>query len=125
MEPTTFSALHAMEKLGYVVRRQVPGQPQEGLRPPDAEGPAAEGQAGAAGRGGERHRGRRSRGTQIATTRETLLAIIENLARDEAQAAGEQRRMPSTRAMSDRLKAGPQKRAPRAQPRSGLGLPRE
>ena len=40
MEPTTFAALKAMERLGYIARRQRGGRPQEGLCVPHAEGPA-------------------------------------------------------------------------------------
>ena len=48
----------------------------------------------------------------IAAMREGLLSMIDNLARDEALAAGEDRRMPSTREMARRLKV-PLKRARR------------
>ena len=45
MEPTTFSAIKAMEKLGYVARKQLPENRKNGLRLPHAEGPAAEAQS--------------------------------------------------------------------------------
>ena len=42
---------------------------------------------------------------EIAAMRKALLAMIDNLARDEAQAAQDDRRIPSTRELADRLKA--------------------
>ena len=84
MEPTTFAALRAMEKLGYVVRRKLPdnrrnvhvfltarGKALEGKLVPLAEhvNRIAVGGVGAA---------------DLAVTRKTLLTIIENLARDPA-----------------------------------------
>ncbi len=105
MEPTTFSALRAMEKLGYVERRQKPGDRKQifihltpfgrSLREklvPLAEEVNAIAVAGL----GER---------EIAAMRKALLAMIDNLARDEAQAAQDDRRIPSTRELADRLKA--------------------
>jgi len=42
----------------------------------------------------------------IAATRQTLLAIIENLARDDAASADPERRIPSTREIASRVAAG-------------------
>jgi hypothetical protein len=42
----------------------------------------------------------------IAATRQTLLAIIENLARDDADSADPARRIPSTRELASRVAAG-------------------
>lgn len=97
MEPTTFTALRAMERLGYVTRRRVGDDRKKVhvfLTPKgrllkrrlvplaeDVNNIAVAG-VGAAG---------------IATTRAVLLAIIENLARDEEAAST---RMPSTRALA-------------------------
>jgi MarR family transcriptional regulator, organic hydroperoxide resistance regulator len=83
MEPTTHVALNTMERLGYVVRRQVRGNRRNVyvfLTPrgralkrklvplaEDVNRIAVDGVAGA----------------DFAATRRTLLAIIENLARDE------------------------------------------
>ena len=113
MEPTTFSALRAMEKLGYVERRQKPGDRKQvfihltpfGRSLRDQLVPLAEEVNAIAVSGlGER---------EVATMRKALLAMVDNLARDEAQAAGEDRRMPSTREVAERLKA-PAKRMRRA-----------
>ena len=102
MEPTTFSALKAMERLGYVVRRRRDGDRKKvyvfltpkGRRLRDKLVPLAEEV--------NRIAVRSVPAADIATARAVLLAIIENLARDE-QAAD--RRMPSTRELA-RLKAG-------------------
>lgn len=105
MEPTTFSALKTMERLGYVARRKLgsdrkkvyvfltpKGRDLKSCLVPLAEevnNIAAEGVAAA----------------DIATTRAVLLAIIENLARSEQML---DKRMPSTREIA-RLKTGGRK----------------
>jgi MarR family transcriptional regulator, organic hydroperoxide resistance regulator len=102
MEPTTFSALKAMERLGYIVRRRRSGDRKKvyvfltpkGQALRDKLVPLAEEVNRIAVRGVP--------AADITTTRTLLFAIIENLARDE-QAAD--RRMPSTRELA-RLKAG-------------------
>ena len=84
MEPTTFTALKSMEKRGYIVRRQAPGNRKNVYVHLTARGRALKAKlvplaeevnrvavAGLARRDLER-------------TRRHLLAIIENLARDEA-----------------------------------------
>lgn len=103
MEPTTFTALKAMEKLGYVTRDQVPENRRKvfvhltplGRSLRDRLVPLAE----------EVNRISISGvpAADIAATRRTLLAVIENLAADEAAAALQQRRVPSTREMSRRV----------------------
>jgi DNA-binding MarR family transcriptional regulator len=96
-EPTTFAALNAMQRLGYVMRRQRDGDRKKvyvfltpkGRALKRALVPLAEEvNAIAATRVAPRN---------IATTRKVLLAIIENLARDEA---GRGKRMPSTRVLA-------------------------
>lgn len=103
MEPTTFSALNAMEKLGYVVRRQRPGNrrkvyvyltPKGRLLKAKLVPLAEDVNRIAVGRVPPEH---------IAVTRQTLLAIIENLAREDA--ADPQRRIPSTRELASRVAA--------------------
>ncbi|NWG23503.1 MAG: MarR family transcriptional regulator [Pseudorhodoplanes sp.] len=101
MEPTTFSALRAMEQLGYIVRRQLPGNRRKvfvflttrgrALRNkllPLAEDVNATAVAGV-------------RASDVAATRRTLLAIVENLARDEVASESLVRRVPSTRELSE------------------------
>lgn len=97
MEPTTFSALKAMERLGYIARRQVGGDRKKVYVFLTPRGralkrdlvPLAEEVNAAAARG--------VRKADIAVARVALLAIIENLAREEA---AQDKRMPSTRALA-------------------------
>ncbi len=99
MEPTTFSALRAMERLGYVVRRRTANNRKKvyvyltpkGRQLKEKLVPLAEAVNEIATRNVSRQ--------DVATTREVLLAIISNLARDEI-AVGMP--MPSTRALNAR-----------------------
>ena len=109
MEPTTFSALKAMERLGYVMRRQMPGNKRKVFVFLTPKGrllkaklvPLAEDVNEIAVHG--------VRPADIAATRQTLLAIIENLARDETQSAAKQRRIPSTRELASLVAAANRK----------------
>jgi len=84
-EPTTFSALTAMEKAGYIERRKLPHNAKnvyvyltpQGRALKDVLVPIAE-EINAVGVAGVDPK-------DVATTRAVLLAIIENLARDEAR----------------------------------------
>ena len=84
MEPTTFSAIQAMQRLGYVTRRHQAGNRKKvyvfltpkGRRLKEKLVPLAE----AVNRVGARN----VAAGDIAITRRTLLVVIENLARDEA-----------------------------------------
>jgi DNA-binding MarR family transcriptional regulator len=106
MEPTTFSALKAMERLGYVVRRRRNDDRKKmyvfltpkGRRLRDKLVPLAEEVNRIAVRGVS--------AADIATTRMVLLAIIEKMARDEE---GADMRMPSTRDLA-RLKVTARRR---------------
>ena len=102
MEPTTFSALKAMERFGMVTRRQMPGNkkkvfvyltPKGRLLKSKLVPLAEEVNAVAA---------QNVKASDIAITRQTLLAIIENLARDELEATAKERRIPSTREWAER-----------------------
>jgi DNA-binding MarR family transcriptional regulator len=100
MEPTTFSALKAMEKLGYVTRRQQPDSRKKvyvfltpkGRALREKLVPLAEevNEIAVAG----------ARPEAIAAAREMLLVMIQNLARDEAEQMAAKRHMPSTRELS-------------------------
>jgi DNA-binding MarR family transcriptional regulator len=111
MEPTTFAALKAMEKLGYVTRRKLPGNRKKvhiHLTPAGAAlkaklVPLAEEVNAIAVKGVDPE--------TIAVTRATLLAMIQNLAADELAAAGSPRRLPSTRELSRRIAASAEKRS--------------
>jgi DNA-binding MarR family transcriptional regulator len=106
MEPTTFAAVKAMETLGYVTRRQLPGNRKKvfvfltpkGRALKDKLVPLAEEVNDVAVCGVSP--------AAVAATRQTLLSIIENLAADEAESASAQRRIPSTRELASRIAAG-------------------
>jgi len=99
MEPTTFAAIKAMEKLGYVQRRQKPSSRKNvyvfltpaGRALKSKLVPFAEAVNEIAVRG--------IPAADVTVTRKTLLAMIENLAVEEAPSQGATRRMPSTRHM--------------------------
>src|SRR5499426_2234452 len=126
MEPTTFSALNAMEKLGYVARRPSPTNRKEVhvYLTPKARAlktklvPLAEEVNAVALR--------RVDPGDVAATRRTLLALIANLAADEAESLTLRRRIPSTRELS-RVLSGSRARTRKSKPRrrrhAGRGLP--
>jgi MarR family transcriptional regulator, organic hydroperoxide resistance regulator len=97
MEPTTFSALKSMERLGYITRRQVGGDRKKVYLFLTPKGralkyklvPIAEkvNRIAVAGISAE----------DVARMRRVLLAIIDNIARDEESL---EIRLPSTRALS-------------------------
>jgi len=110
MEPTTFTALKAMERLGYVDRRQLAdnrkniyvfltpkGRSLRARLVPLAEDVNRVAVAGMAA-------------SEVALARASLLAIIENLARDEEQSQDPARRVPSTRELARRLSEAPRAR---------------
>ncbi len=87
MEPTTFAALQAMEKLGYVVRQRRPENRKnihvyltdEGRALRDRLSPVAIGINERAVRGVSE--------ADLAATRRTMLAMIQNLSEDEGLAS--------------------------------------
>ena len=109
MEPTTFSALKAMERLGYVLRRRVGGDRKKiyvfltpkGRRLKDRLVPLAETVNKIAVRG--------VKPAAVDATRDVLLAIITNLAQDEL---ARDLPMPSTRSLKNvrGRRAAPRKR---------------
>ena len=113
MEPTTSAALQAMEKLGYITRRQMPHNRKnvhvhlttKGRSLKDKLVPLAEDVNSVAVRG--------VRAADLAAARSALLAIIENLARDELESANERRRVPSTRELARRVADAHRGRRPR------------
>jgi DNA-binding MarR family transcriptional regulator len=126
MEPTTYAAVRAMIKLGYVTRRNAPGNRKNlyvYLTPKgralkrklvplakDVNTVAIDGLAL----------------DDVEATRRTLLAIIRNLAADEA-AAPVGRRVPSTRELGRRISDADRKRASRGdgKPKDGRRLSAE
>jgi DNA-binding MarR family transcriptional regulator len=96
MEPTTFAALKAMERLGYIVRQRVGRDKKKvyifltpkGRRLKERLVPLAEAVNAVAIRGVKR--------ADVTAAREVLLAIIANLAQDEIDS---DLPIPSTRAL--------------------------
>ena len=110
MEPTTFSALKAMERIGYVTRRQMPDNRKNVYVFLTPKGRALKAKLVPLAEDVNRVAVTGISPADIARSREILLAIIENLARDEARAENSARRIPSTRELS-RLAAGKARRA--------------
>jgi DNA-binding MarR family transcriptional regulator len=108
MEPTTFSALKAMERLGYVLRRHRAGDRKKIFIFLTPKGralrhrlvPLAQEVNSIAVRGVP--------AADVVATRKALLTIIENLARDESEA---DKRMPSTQQVARFKRASVRKRA--------------
>ncbi|WP_368426141.1 MarR family winged helix-turn-helix transcriptional regulator [Tistlia sp.] len=102
MEPTTHSAILRMEELGYLTRRHPEGNRRklqiyltgEGRRLKDVLVPLAE-EVNRVAIGAQP-------AAEIETTRRVLLAMIQNLADDEAEALGQGQRVPSTRSLGRR-----------------------
>jgi DNA-binding MarR family transcriptional regulator len=105
MEPTTFAALKAMEKLGYVKRRQMPASRKNVYVFLTPAGRALKQKLVPQAEEVNRIAIRGVAASEVATTRRTLLTMIENMALDEAEAQTHARRVPSTRQVA-RLVAG-------------------
>jgi len=97
MEPTTFSALKAMERLGYIARRRIGGDRKKIFVFLTPKGRRLKRQLVPLAKEVNAVAARRVRKADIAVTRAVLLAIIENLARAEA---AQDKRMPSTRELA-------------------------
>jgi DNA-binding MarR family transcriptional regulator len=100
MEPTTFAALNAMEKLGYVTRRQMPASRKNVYVFLTPTGRALKAKLVPLAEEVNQIAIRGVAPGDVATTRRTLLAMIENLAADEAAALKGERRVPATRQMA-------------------------
>jgi DNA-binding MarR family transcriptional regulator len=100
MEPTTFSALNAMERLGYVVRKPSPTSRKEVHVYLTRKGRALKNKLVPLAEEVNEVALRDIGAADIATTRRTLLAFIENLAADEMDSLATRRRIPSTRELS-------------------------
>jgi DNA-binding MarR family transcriptional regulator len=100
MEPTTFSALGAMEKRGYIARRPSPTSRKEVHIYLTPKGRALRNKLVPSAEDVNEVALRRVPAADVAATRRTLLAIIENLAADEAETLAPHRRIPSTRELS-------------------------
>jgi DNA-binding MarR family transcriptional regulator len=116
MEPTTFSALNAMERLGYVVRRPSPKSRKEVHVYLTLKGRALKTKLVPLAEEVNAVALHHIDPSDIAATRRTLLALIANLAADETESLRLRRRIPSTRELS-RLLNGSRPRARKSPPR--------
>jgi DNA-binding MarR family transcriptional regulator len=114
MEPTTFSALKAMEQLGYITRRQMPDNRKNIYVFLTAKGRALKGKLVPLAEEVNRVAVTGISPADIARSREILIAIIENLARDEAETGNGPRRVPSTRELARLVAGGTRARRARA-----------
>ena len=105
MEPTTFSAVQAMERLGYVTRRQLAGNKKKNFIFLTAKGRQLKDKLVPLAEEVNEIAVRNVAPDDIATTRKTLLTILENLAREEVESAAKDRRIPSTRELSSLIAA--------------------
>jgi DNA-binding MarR family transcriptional regulator len=110
MEPTTHSALKAMEQLGYVRRRMLAANRKNVHVHLTPRGRALKDELVPLAEEVNRIAVARVPAEDVARMRATLLAIIENLARDEARSSDSERRIPATRELG-RLLAGRARRA--------------
>src|SRR5215468_8991019 len=107
MEPTTFSALKAMAQRGYITRRRNPlsrKEMQVFLMP---QGRALQAKLVPLAQEVNDVALRGVGATDIAATRRTLLALINNLAADERAAPTPLRRIPSTRELAQLVRRTP------------------
>jgi DNA-binding MarR family transcriptional regulator len=111
MEPTTFAALQAMAKRGYVTRRRNPESRKEVLVFLTPKGRALKAKLVPLAEDVNEVALRGVTTADVAAARRTLLALIANLAADESAGSVPVRRMPSTRELS-RLPRGRSARAP-------------
>lgn len=100
MEPTTFSALKAMERLGYITRRQMPGNRRKVFIFLTPKGRALKATLVPLAVEVNEVAVRGASAAEIATARQMLLLMIRNLARDEDLSMAQRRRMPSTQELS-------------------------
>lgn len=104
MEPTTFAALKAMETLGYIVRRPVLDDRRKKRVFLTARGRALERRLVPLATEINAVAIRGVAQADVAATRRTLLAILDNLAADEAREEIHGRhRIPSTRELGRRV----------------------
>jgi len=110
MEPTTFSALKAMERLGYVRRRKFAGDRKKVYVLLTSKGRLLRNRLVPLAEDVNRIAVRGIKPPAISTTRAVLLAIIENMAREEL---ADERRMPSTRELAQKNEVRRKRRLPK------------
>jgi DNA-binding MarR family transcriptional regulator len=100
MEPTTFSALKAMEQLGYVTREQSPHNRKNVHVYLTPKGRALKSKLVPLAVDVNEVAVRGLSAADVAVTRRTLLTVIRQLAADEAESLDKRRRIPSTRELA-------------------------
>jgi len=103
--PTTFSAVSAMEKLGYVERRYAPGNRKNTHVYLTPRGRSLKKKLVPLAEEVNEISVAVLKATEINVARKVLLTIIENMARDEAESNDPARRIPSTREMGNLIAA--------------------
>ena len=101
MEPTTYSALTGMEKLGYIERRQSAENKKNMYVFLTEHGRALEKKLVPLAIEVNEISMQGMKEEDIGTTRKVLLEMIKNLAADEREAEGSERKMPSTRQLGN------------------------
>ena len=102
-EPTTFTALKGMEKLGYIVRKQTPRNKKNVYICLTPKGIALHRELEPLAEEVNRIAVAGVRESELTMTRNTLLAMIENLAYEERTSINKNRRVPSTREQARRI----------------------
>lgn len=97
MQPTTFAALKAMERRGYIVRRPVEGDRRKRRVFLTPRGRSLEGKLVPLAKDVNAIAAHGVSATDVAATRRTLLALLHNLTADAACCRSARRRVPSTR----------------------------
>ena len=100
MEPTTFTAMKAMEKLGYVMRKQAPNNKKNVYVYLTPKGRALKRKLVPLAQNVNKVAVKGVSAADVKATRRTLLAVIENLAADENLEANAHMRVPSTRELA-------------------------
>ncbi|MGF6534073.1 DNA-binding MarR family transcriptional regulator [Paraburkholderia sp. GAS206C] len=101
MTPTTFTAVSAMEKLGYVERRQASDNRKNSYVYLTAKGKALKKKLVPLAEEVNEISIKGLKESEIKTARKVLLTIIENMAQDEAESNDPARRIPSTRELGN------------------------
>ena len=96
-EPTTFTAVKAMERRGYVVRRPAEGDRRKRQVFLTPRGRALEAKLVPLAEDVNAVAVRGLAASDVARTRRTLLALLGNLSADETRPGSDARRVPSTR----------------------------
>ena len=98
MEPTTFTALKTMQRLGYVTRRQLPGNRKKIFVHLTPKGRALKSRLVPLAEDVNRIAVRGLKPTEVTAARRVLLAIIDNLAGGDTDYPPKRRRKPAREA---------------------------